>query len=175
MKTHFLTIFALAAAALASPQRAQAMDPSQPHLESRHGATQLIVDGKPFLILGGELHNSSTSSRAYMEPIWPALAQRNLNTVLATVAWEFIEPQERPFDFTTVDDTIQGARQNHLHLVILWFGSWKNGESSFQPLLGEGRRETLPLGQRPRRQNLEHPLHLWRRHPGRRRAGFRAP
>ena len=32
-----------------------------------------------------------------------------------------------------MDDTIQGARQNHLRLVILWFGSWKNGESSYQP------------------------------------------
>jgi len=110
------------------------MDPSQPHLESRHGATQLIVDGKPFLVLGGELRGTSTSSRAFMEPIWPQLAQRNFNTVLAVAAWEIIEPQEGRFDFTTVDDTIQGARQNHLRLVILWFASWKNGESSFQPL-----------------------------------------
>jgi len=68
-----------------------------------------------------------------MDPIWPALAQRNLNTVLATVVWELLEPQEGRFDFTTVDDTIQGARKNNLRLVILWFGSWKNGESSYQP------------------------------------------
>jgi hypothetical protein len=135
MKTHLLTIcLALAAAQAASPGMAQsAFDDSRPHLELRHGVRQLVVDGKPFMILSGELHNSSATSRAYMDPIWPALAQRNLNTVLATVVWEQIEPQEGRFDFTTVDDTIQGARKNHLRLVILWFGSWKNGESSYQP------------------------------------------
>src|SRR5215467_667994 len=36
---------------------------SLPHLEKRGSVTQLVVDGKPFLILGGELHNSSASSR----------------------------------------------------------------------------------------------------------------
>jgi hypothetical protein len=134
MKTDLLTFcLALATATLASPRTAGAADSSQPHLEMRHGATQLIVDGNPFLVLGGELHNSSTSSKAYMQPIWPQLVQRNFNTALAVITWELIEPQPGRFDFTTVDDTIQGARQNHLHLVILWFGSWKNGESSYQP------------------------------------------
>lgn len=54
----------------------------QPHLEKRRGATQLIVDGKPFLILGAELHNSSSSSLEYMAPIWPKLKTIPLNTVL---------------------------------------------------------------------------------------------
>jgi len=124
---------ALAAALLASPLTAPAADPALPHLATRHGVRQLIVDGQPFLMLAGELHNSSTSSREYMRPIWPQLAQRNLNTVLAVITWELIEPQEGHFDFTTVDDTLAGARQNHLRLVLLWFGSWKNGESSYQP------------------------------------------
>jgi uncharacterized membrane protein YgcG len=119
-------------------------DSSRPHLETRHGARQLIVDGKPFLILSGELHNSSSSSREYMKPIWPQLAQRNLNTVLAVITWELIEPQEGRFDFTTLDDTIQGARQNHLRLVILWFGSWKNGESSYQPYWVKANPQRFP-------------------------------
>jgi len=135
MKTPLFSIcLALAAAQAASPAMAQAaFDDSRPHLELRHGARQLVVDGKPFMVLSGELHNSSSSSVAYMKPIWSQLAQRNLNTVLAVITWEQIEPQEGKFDFTTVDDTIQGARENHLKLVILWFGSWKNGESSYQP------------------------------------------
>jgi hypothetical protein len=135
MKTHLLTFcLALAAAQVASAGTAlTAFDDTRPHMETRHGARQLVVDGKPFLMTSGELHNSSATSRAYMETIWPALAARNLNTVLATVVWELIEPQEGRFDFTTVDDTINGARKNNLRLVILWFGSWKNGESSYQP------------------------------------------
>jgi len=125
MKKHSLTIcLALAAALMASPGTAlAAADDSRPHLKIRHGAYQLIVDGKPFLILGGELRNSSSSSREYMKPIWPQLAQRNLNTVLAVITWELIEPQEGRFDFTSVDDCIQGARQNHLRLVILYMAN----------------------------------------------------
>jgi hypothetical protein len=104
-----------------------------PHLETRAHATQLIVDGKAFLILGGELHNSSASSLAYMKPIWPQLAGMHLNTVLAPVSWEIIEPEEGKFDFATVDGLIDDARKNNLRLVFLWFGSWKNTYSSYTP------------------------------------------
>ena len=104
-----------------------------PRLERRGAATQLIVDGRPFLVLGGELHNSSSSSIAYMAPLWPRLAAMHLNTVLAPVAWETIEPAEGTFDFSVVDGLLQGARENHLRLAILWFGSWKNTYSSYVP------------------------------------------
>jgi hypothetical protein len=106
---------------------------SVPHLELRGNATQLIVDDKPFLVLGGELHNSSSSSLAYMNALWPRLAAMHLNTVLTPVSWELIEPREGSFDFTTVDGLIDGARRNSLRLVFLWFGSWKNTYSSYVP------------------------------------------
>ncbi len=104
-----------------------------PHLQKSGNATQLIVDGKPFLMLGGELYNSSSSSVSYMEPIWSKLVSLNLNTVLAPVAWETIEPQEGHFDFSVVDGLITGAHAHQLHLVFLWFGSWKNTFSSYVP------------------------------------------
>ena len=104
-----------------------------PHLEKRGKVSQLIVDGRPFLMLAGELHNSSTSSLEYMEPIWPKLKAMNLNTVLAVVSWDLFEPREGAFDFTIVDGIIEQARHNDLHLVLLWFGSWKNGISHFVP------------------------------------------
>lgn len=39
-----------------------------PHLEKRGGVTQLIVQGQPWLVLGCELGNSTSSSRAYLAP-----------------------------------------------------------------------------------------------------------
>jgi beta-galactosidase GanA len=105
-----------------------------PHLRKQGSATQLVVGGEPFLVIGGELHNSSASSLAYMQPIWERLVALNMNTVLAPVFWELIEPEEGKFDFTLVDGLVHEARLHGLRLILLWFGSWKNGMSSYIPL-----------------------------------------
>ena len=105
-----------------------------PHLERRGAATQFVVDGKPFLMLGAELHNSSSSSLEYMKPIWPRLKDIPLNTVLTPLSWELVEPVEGKYDFALLDGLIQQARQNDLHVVFLWLASWKNGMSSYAPV-----------------------------------------
>ena len=115
-----------------------------PHLENRNATTQLIVDGDPFLVLGGELHNSTSSSRDYLAPIWTRLAQANLNTVLAVVPWDLVEPQEGHFDFTMVDALLEDARAQDLKLILLWFGSWKNGLSHYIPDWVKQDRERFP-------------------------------
>jgi len=86
---------------------------SIPHLEKRGKATQMIVDGRPFPILAGELTDSASSSMEYMEPYWPKLAAANMNTVLAAVTWELVEPEPGQFDFALVDGAIREARRNH--------------------------------------------------------------
>lgn len=106
---------------------------SIPHLQKTGNTTRLIVQGKPFLVLGGELHNSSTSGADYMRPVWQQMKLKNVNTVIAAVYWELLEPQEGKFDFSLVDSMIYGARKQQLHLCILWFGSWKNGYSMYVP------------------------------------------
>ena len=65
-----------------------------PHLRKQGAATQLIVDGKPFLALAGELTNNAATSLPMMEPIWPKLVAANLNTVLVGVSWAQFEPEE---------------------------------------------------------------------------------
>jgi hypothetical protein len=105
-----------------------------PHLEHRGHATQLIVDGHPWLMLAGELNNTAPTDSAYLDSVWPKLVRLNLNTVLVPVAWDWIEPVEGTFDFSVVDNVLAGARRNHLHVVFLWFGSWKNGVSTFAPV-----------------------------------------
>ncbi|MGA9627727.1 MAG: DUF5597 domain-containing protein, partial [Bryobacteraceae bacterium] len=104
-----------------------------PHLRKQGTATQLIVDGQPFLALAGELHNNSATSLEYMKPLWPKIVESKLNTVLAGVSWAQIEPQEGKFDFSVLDGVIQGARSHNLRLVLLWFATWKNGLSSYPP------------------------------------------
>ena len=104
-----------------------------PHLEKKGNKTQLMVNEEPFLILGGELGNSSATSMESMEPIWPKLKDMNLNTVLTPIYWELIEKEEGKFDFSLVDDLILRARKEDLKLIFLWFGSWKNSMSSHAP------------------------------------------
>lgn len=104
-----------------------------PQLVKRGHFTQLLVNGKPYLIFGGELGNSSASSSDYMRPIWPKLKQMDLNTVIAPVYWELMEPVEGEFDFSLVDSLIENARLNNMKLVLLWFGSWKNSMSCYAP------------------------------------------
>jgi len=115
-----------------------------PHLQKRGNTTQLIVDNKPYLILGGELGNSSFTSLEYMKPIWPKLKAMNLNTVLAPIYWELIEPEEGVFDFELVDQLIKEARRHDLKLVFLWFGSWKNSMSCYAPSWVKKDQERFP-------------------------------
>ena len=74
-----------------------------PHFEKNGHTLQMLVDGRPYLMLAGELHNSSASSPAYMKPVWDKLAGLNLNTVIGTASWELVEPVEGQVDFTAVD------------------------------------------------------------------------
>jgi hypothetical protein len=104
-----------------------------PHLRKQGTATQLMVDGKPFLALSGELGNNTASSMENMRPVWSKLTAGKLNSVLAAVSWAQVEPEEGKYEFGLVDGLIQEARRNNIKLVFLWFGSWKNGLSSYAP------------------------------------------
>ena len=91
------------------------------------------VNGKPFLMLAGEAHNSNSSSLEAMEPVWEKAERLALNTVLLPVSWELIEPEEGRFDFELVDGLITEARKHDLKLGFLWFGAWKNGQCTYAP------------------------------------------
>ena len=129
-----LVTIAAACLAAAAPRDAGGSDQttSLPHLEKRGTATQLVVDGAPFLILGGELGNSS-GEPDYLQQHWARLRALNLNTVLAPVYWDLTEPEEGRFDFSHVDGLIRDARTYELRLALLWFASWKNSVSCYAP------------------------------------------
>jgi hypothetical protein len=116
-----------------------------PQLRRQGSATQLIVDGKPFLALAGELGNNTATSMENMEAVWPRLVEGNLNCLLVAVHWAQVEPEEGKYDFALTDSLLQEARRNHLKLVLLWFGSWKNGLSSYAPYWVKKDYRRFPL------------------------------
>ena len=113
-------------------------------LQKQGTATQLVVHGMPFLILGGELGNSSAACPQDIERIFPKLKRMGLNTVLVPAYWELIEPIEGQFDFTLTDKVLQQARLNDLKIIFLWFGAWKNSMSCYAPLWFKENHKKYP-------------------------------
>jgi len=104
-----------------------------PCLRRTEGRIELMVEGRPFVMLSGEVHNSSASSLEYMERSWDRIVSLHCNSAIAPVYWELIEPEEGRFDFRLVEGLIEGARKRGLRLVLLWFGTWKNAHSTYAP------------------------------------------
>jgi hypothetical protein len=114
-----------------------------PRLEQKGGRFALVVDGKPFLVLGAQINNSSAWP-ATLPNVWPALEAMHVNTVEAPVYWEQMEPEPGKFDFSNVDALLAGAREHHLRLVLLWFGTWKNGQAHYIPEWMKNDTERYP-------------------------------
>jgi len=140
MKKLALVAFLLAATYL--PQ-ASAQSNDLPHLEKRDGHFALIVDGHPFLILGAQINNSSAWP-ATLPNAWSAAEAMHVNTVEAPIYWEQMEPTRGTFDFSNVDLLVTQAHEHHLRLVLLWFGTWKNGQNHYVPEWIKSDPKTYP-------------------------------
>jgi hypothetical protein len=119
-----------------------------PRLEKKDGRYALMVDGRPYLVLGGQIHNSSAWP-SELPQVWDSMAALHANTVEAPAYWEQIEATEGHFDFSNVDQLVEGARAHHLHLVVLWFGTWKNGNMQYAPVWVKTDTRRFPRMIRP--------------------------
>jgi beta-galactosidase GanA len=126
----FSAFFSFAFLALTALPQALAVE--APQLVQKDGRYALLVEGQPFLILGGQIHNSS-GWPSELPQVWQSMAALHANTIEAPVYWEQLEPQPGHFDFTNVDQIVQGARAHNLHVVLCWFGTWKNGNMHYVP------------------------------------------
>jgi hypothetical protein len=120
---------------LAMPILGAAQPPTKPipAIQKNGESYRLLVDGAPYLMLSGQVHNSDTSNADDLNKALDVLAGWHANTAEVPIYWEAIEPKEGQFDFSSVDLSIEAARKRDLHLVFLWFGTWKNGESHYVP------------------------------------------
>jgi uncharacterized protein DUF5597/glycosyl hydrolase family 42 (putative beta-galactosidase) len=140
----FVFILLLAAANLAAGP--------MPQLVRTGGSASLLVDGKPFIILGAQVNNSSGWPSS-IEALLPGAEAMHLNTLEVPVYWEDVEPEEGHFRFGTFDNIIRLARGRNFHLVMLWFGTWKNGTMDYAPAWVKADTERFPrmmdAGRRP--------------------------
>ncbi|HET7535322.1 MAG TPA: beta-galactosidase, partial [Candidatus Didemnitutus sp.] len=125
-----------------------------PALRPQGTAVQLLVDGQPFLVRGGELSNSH-GEPDYLRASWPKFKALNLNTIVTPVYWDVIEPVEGKFDWATVDGLITDARANEMRLVLLWFGSWKNSMSCYTPAWVKADTKRFPRSRTSTGEALE--------------------
>ncbi len=128
-----------------------------PSLQKVGHSTALMVDGKPFIMYSGELHNSTASSALYMEEnrVWDQLKELNLNAVITTLSWELVEPTEGTFDFTMADLMIAEAEKRDMKLVILWFGTWKNPMMTYAPSWVKKNPKRFPRARNEQGEDME--------------------
>jgi beta-galactosidase GanA len=113
-----------------SPARTAAQE--MPKLVEDHGRATLMVDGAPYFLLGAQVDNSSGWPER-LDAVWTAANALRLNTLEVPIYWEQMEPAKGHFDFTVVDAILQQARAHKVRLVLLWFGTWKNGKMHYVP------------------------------------------
>ena len=123
----------LALSSLLSPSQAQTAAKPLPAIEKTGDSYRLMVDGAPYLMLGGQVHNSDTANPDDLNKALDVLASWHSNTAEVPIYWEAVEPVKGQYDFSSIDMAIKAARQRDLRLVLLWFGTWKNGESHYVP------------------------------------------
>jgi hypothetical protein len=110
----------------------QTGDGTIPKIIEKNGRHALLVDGQPFIMLGGQAHNSS-GWPGMLPQVWFAVKTMNANTLEVPIYWEQVEAQPGKFDFSLVDTLLKQGRENKVHLVLLWFATWKNGSNHYMP------------------------------------------
>ena len=149
-----LSALALVAAGTMFSQHALSQTVESPRLMEKDGRHALLVEGRPFLILGGQIHNSSAWP-SELPQVWESMETLHANTIEAPVYWEQFEPRRREFDFTNVDQIVVGARAHHLHVVLVWFGTWKNGSMHYAPAWVKSDAKRFPRVVRPDGESID--------------------
>ena len=129
----FFQFLAAGCGFLPSPSHAQVAGSNVlPRIVQKDGRWALMVDGAPYLMLGAQINNSSAWP-AMLPKVWPTMEYLHVNTVEAPIYWEQFEPEQGRFDPSILHTLIDQAREHNVHLVLLWFGTWKNASGHYTP------------------------------------------
>jgi len=113
-----------------------------PQIVKQGAKYTFLVDGKPFLMLGGQVDNFNSWWPSYhsLDPlpdeiakVLPGFKSYHANTIEFPVHWGLIEPTEGKFDFAAFDQIVRNIRAHDLRAIVLWFGTWKAGEWDYYP------------------------------------------
>ena len=131
MKVTSAVLAALAVTLVVATLRAQVEERPLPHLVKKDGRFALFVDNAPYLVMG--IEDLTMGEWPTLPGVWPALEYMNVNTVEIPVYWEDFEPRPGQYDYAVIDRLLAEARQHHVRLVPLWFGTYKNGHPHYMP------------------------------------------
>ncbi len=88
--------------------------------------------GEAFMPVGLQANNSSTGTILYRKAL-EAVKACGGNTIETPVYWFLLEPEKDVFCYDHVKDAVDGAREAGLKLILLWFGTSKNGHPNYIP------------------------------------------
>ena len=91
------------------------------------------ANGKPVLLLGLQVNNSSTGDPEMLDREVQAVRYFHGNLLEAPLYWFRTEREPGVFDFTDFDALIRRCREAGLYLILLWFGASKNGHPNYVP------------------------------------------
>jgi hypothetical protein len=109
-----------------TPVKPLPADGKPAYLDKKGPGGRLILGGRPYLMLGGELENTSALEPMdipFMDELFDILCEQKINTALAPISWKQLEAKEGEFDFSVLDALVERAQSRNLHLIILWFGT----------------------------------------------------
>jgi hypothetical protein len=96
----------------------------------------IIVCGQPRIILYGETLEDVMTDAAdvpYYGDQFDKWRRQGLNTVGAIIQWNRFELRKDEYEYAMIDGLIEAAKARNMHLIIVWFGTWRNLQSNYVP------------------------------------------
>ncbi|MDE7015111.1 MAG: beta-galactosidase, partial [Kineothrix sp.] len=93
----------------------------------------LYVDGQPFLILSFQLDCDSCYDCNTIHTLMKNAKKMGCTGISLLLYWRLVEPEEGKYRMDILRSMIDSAEELDLRIVLVWFGSYKNGCMHYAP------------------------------------------